>query len=142
MKVENGAPHFLALKNYYWSQTERIIMSNSIPLNRISFVRDLWLYRPQNGLRRSFRSNPDLKSMADKGSSSYLARLISVRGTVKSVFTIILKSVWVTLEGNIQAEDFGDFLAMAQSCKIGEVMTIDGFLEDLSENQTFIEPEH
>ena len=48
-------------------------------------------------------------------------------------------TVGFTLEGNIRC-NFGDFLAMAQSCKIGEVITVDGFLEDLSENQTVIEP--
>ncbi len=78
------------------------------------------------------------EDLADKG-SPYIGKKISVRGIVKSVDTTNPKSVWVTLEGNIRC-NFGDFLAMAQSYKIGEVITVDGFLEDLSENQTVIEP--
>ncbi len=77
----------------------------------------------------------DLPSKA----KSYIGKKITVKGTVARVDTSNPTSSWVFLKGGIEC-NLGRFKAMANSCKVGDTVFIDGFLRRCDDGDILIEP--
>lgn len=76
--------------------------------------------------------------LATKG-QAFIGKKITVKGTVTKVDVSTPDAARVYLEGGIQC-DLGKFKAMAERCKIGETVYVDGFLERCEEGDILIDP--
>ena len=69
----------------------------------------------------------------------YVGEMIALRGKVESVDISDPKSCWVILEGNIRC-NYGEFLAATPEEKVGKIITVSGFLRELSDERVVINP--
>jgi len=76
--------------------------------------------------------------LASQG-KAFIGKKITVKGTVVKVDVSDPKSAWVHLAGGIQC-DLGKFRAMAESCRIGDTVYIDGILKRCEEGDILIDP--
>jgi len=76
--------------------------------------------------------------LAAKG-EAFVGKKITVKGTVAKVDVGDPESAWVHLAGGIKC-DLGKFQAMAESCKIGDTVYVDGFLKRCEEGDILIDP--
>lgn len=70
---------------------------------------------------------------------AFVGKKITVKGTVAKVDLSDPKSATIHLSGGIQC-DLGKFKAMAESCKIGDTVYVDGFLKRCEERDILIDP--
>lgn len=76
--------------------------------------------------------------LASQG-KSFVGKKITVKGTVAKLDVSDPKSAWIHLSGGIQC-NLGKFKAMAESCKIGDTVHVDGFLKRCEEGDMLIDP--
>lgn len=76
--------------------------------------------------------------MASRG-KAFVGKKITVKGTVTKVDVNDPESAWIHLVGGIQC-NFGTFKAMAESCKVGDTVYVDGFLKRCEEGDVLIDP--
>lgn len=78
------------------------------------------------------------KDVSAKG-GAFVGKKITVKGMVEKVDTSDPGSSWILLSGGTRC-NFGKFRAMAESCKVGEEVYVDGFLKRCSEGDVLVEP--
>ncbi|TWT60787.1 hypothetical protein [Rubinisphaera italica] len=76
--------------------------------------------------------------LASQG-EAFIGKKITVQGTVKKVEVTDPDSAWIHLSGGIRC-NLGKFKDMAESCKIGDTVYVDGFLEHCEEGDMLIDP--
>lgn len=69
----------------------------------------------------------------------FIGKKITVKGTVAKIDVSDPKSSWLHLAHGIQC-DLGKFKAMAESCKVGDTVYVDGFLIRCEEGDILIGP--
>jgi hypothetical protein len=70
---------------------------------------------------------------------AFIGKKITVKGTVAKIDSTDPKSARIHLEGGIQA-NLGTFQAMAESCKTGDTVFVDGFLKRCEEGDILLDP--
>jgi hypothetical protein len=70
---------------------------------------------------------------------AFVGKKITVKGAVTKVDISNPNSAEIHLVGGIRC-NLGDFQAMARSCKTGETVYVDGFLERCEEGDILLEP--
>ena len=78
------------------------------------------------------------EDVATKG-KEFLAKKITVKGTVTKVDVSDPKSAKVYLQHGIQC-NLGKLAKMAESCKVGETVYVDGLLKVLEEGKVILDP--
>ena len=78
------------------------------------------------------------KDVAVKG-KTYVGDKITVKGTVTKVDVSDPSSAKIYLEDGIEC-NLGKFKAMATSCKVGDTVFVDGFLERCQEGDILLQP--
>jgi hypothetical protein len=78
------------------------------------------------------------EDVASKG-KALLGKKITVKGTVTKVDVSAPNSAQIQLTGGIEC-NLGEFKAMAESCKIGDTVYVDGFLKRCEEGDILIDP--
>ncbi len=78
------------------------------------------------------------KEVSAKG-RAFIGKKITVKGIVDKVDTSDPESTWILLSGGTRC-NFGKFKAMAESCRVGEEVYVDGFLKRCNEGDVLIEP--
>ena len=76
--------------------------------------------------------------LASQG-EAFIGKKITVKGTVSKVDVSDPKSALIHLSGGIQC-DLGKCKAMAESCKIGDPVYVDGFLKRCEKGDILIDP--
>ena len=78
------------------------------------------------------------EDLAKKG-KAFVGKKITVKGTVEKVDVSDPESAWVHMSGGTKC-NLGEFKAMAEQYKAGEVVFIDGILKRCDANDTLLEP--
>jgi len=78
------------------------------------------------------------KDVASKG-KEYVGKKITIKGVVSRTDFTDPDAPLVFLEGGIKC-NFGDMKAMAQDCKVGDTVFIDGFLKKCEKGDIVIDP--
>lgn len=68
-----------------------------------------------------------------------VGKKITVKGTVARIDVSDTRAARIHLAGGIQC-NLGRLQAMAQSCKVGDTVYVDGFLERCAENDILLDP--
>ncbi len=69
----------------------------------------------------------------------FVGKKITVKGTVTKVDVSDPKSARVYLTGGIEC-NLGEFQAMAESCKVGDTVSMDGFLVRCESGDVLLDP--
>lgn len=78
------------------------------------------------------------RDVSAKG-KEFVGKKVTVKGVVERVDTSDPESAWVYLAGGTKC-NFGKFKVMAEACKVGEEVYVDGFLKRCEESDVLIEP--
>ena len=76
--------------------------------------------------------------IATKG-TVFVGEKVTVKGAVATVDTSVPGDAVVTLEDGIICK-FGKFKAMAEGCKVGEIVFVDGFLKRCNPGDVVLDP--
>lgn len=76
--------------------------------------------------------------LASQG-KAFIGKKITVKGTVAKVDLTDPAAAWIHLEGGIRC-NLGKFKVMAESCKMGDTVFVDGFLKQCGEGDMLLEP--
>ena len=77
------------------------------------------------------------EDIASKG-KAFVGKKITVKGTVTKVDVSNPRSARIHLTGGIEC-NLGKFKAMAESCKMGDTVYVDGFLERCEKGNVLVE---
>ncbi len=77
-------------------------------------------------------------SVATKG-KEYVGKKITVKGTVAKVDATDPESVWIQLDDGVRC-NLGKFKSMAESCKVGDTVYVDGVLKHCESSVVLLEP--
>ena len=69
----------------------------------------------------------------------FVGKKITVKGTVAKVDVSVPNAARIHLTGGIEC-NLGKFKAMAESCKVGDTVYVDGFLQRCEEGDILIDP--